>query len=173
MNKPFFKLLATLPGLCQEPTLQVKKLDPRAILPCYQTAGAACFDLHALLDKDLILCTERSVSISTGLAFEIPDGHVMQVFSRSGHGFKHHVRLVNGTGIIDSDYRGELRIGLTMDRDDSADFRLTIRNGDRIAQALLMPVRQWRMQEVAYLNQTARGNGGYGSTGSAGSFSAA
>jgi len=152
--------------------LKVKKLDPAAILPQYATAGAACFDIHALApwgSPDWDNMEERRVhdfnplTLRTGLAFEIPEGHVMLVFSRSGHGFKNDVRLANCTGVIDSDFRGELMVKLTCDQDTVP--VLIVRPGDRIAQAMIVPIPRVEMVEVDELGTTERGAGGLGSTG--------
>jgi dUTP pyrophosphatase len=151
-------------------TLKVKKLHPDAILPKYQTAGAACFDLHALepgmsvYGRHCVVPGGTSV-FGTGLAFEVPEGHVMLLYSRSGHGFKNDVRMANCVGVIDSDYRGELRVKLTCDRPFGESGGLIVANGDRIAQGMVLPVEQWAMEEVTELGDTARGEGGYGSTG--------
>ena len=139
--------------------LKIKKLDARAIVPKYATDGAACFDIHTY---DTGLVTEFHSGIySTGLSFEIPEGYVMLVFSRSGHGFKNDVRLANCVGVIDSDYRGELKIKLTAD----ADGGIAVESGDRIAQAMLIPFPKVNFDEVAELTTTARGVSGLGSTG--------
>lgn len=144
--------------------LRIKKLHPDAILPKYQTAGAACFDLHACLpgnDAAISTCKPATVCVPTGLSFEIPEGHVMLVYSRSGHGFKDLTRLVNAVGVIDSDYRGEVQVKLI--RDDGG--ALFFRHGDRIAQAMIIPVQQVQLVEVDELGGTDRGTGGFGSTG--------
>lgn len=150
--------------------LKVKKLVPEAIVPDYATAGAACFDLHACMGP---IATSYHMAnpgtpatIKTGLAFEIPEGHVMLIFSRSGHGFKNDIRLANCVGVIDSDYRGEVQVKLTNDNTDGQS--LTFRHGDRIAQAMVIPVQQVQFQEVEELSSTERGEGGFGSTGGTG-----
>lgn len=140
-------------------TLKVKRLHKDAQLPVYATAGAACFDIHAD-DSCIVLPGDRS-AVSTGLAFEVPAGYVMLVYSRSGHGFNKGVRLVNSVGVIDSDYRGELLIGLHND----SDAMFKVYKGDRIAQAMLMPVPSVAITEVDELSTTERGAGGIGSTG--------
>lgn len=142
--------------------LKVKKLHENAIIPKYQTAGAACFDLHAFMDEQSSIESGDRITIRTGLAFDIPEGYAMMVYSRSGHGFKHGVRLANCVGIIDSDYRGELMVKLTCD-DDSY---LRIKSGDRIAQAMMVPVKKWTIEETDDLSETERGANGLGSTGS-------
>lgn len=151
--------------------LKVKALHPGAIVPQYATDGAACFDLHARMEKPW---EEGEVSyaqvnpgtptvIRTGLAFEIPDGYVMLIFSRSGHGFKNDIRLANCVGVIDSDYRGEVQVKLTNDNSDG-NF-LTVKHGDRIAQAMIVPVERVELVQVDELSSTERGEGGFGSTG--------
>lgn len=146
--------------------LKVKKLHQNAIIPQYQTAGAACFDLHAVMDPDGSANAEMNLGspqvFSTGLAFEIPDGYVMLVFSRSGHGFKNDTRLANCVGVIDSDYRGEVKVKLTKDTSDGS---LIVRHGDRIAQAIVVPFPRVNIVEAALLSETVRGTNGYGSTG--------
>lgn len=139
--------------------INIKKLHDDAIVPVYASAGAACFDLYALeegFDYDGI-----SIVYRTGLAFEIPQGHVMLVYSRSGHGFKNDIRLANCVGVIDSDYRGELMIKLTADGYSSPIFGA----GERIAQAMVMPAKQVSFTAVSELGDTERGDGGFGSTG--------
>lgn len=143
--------------------VKIKKLHPDAIVPKYATTGAACFDLNANLPCGTIdLFTDEAVNIGTGLAFEIPQDHVMLVFSRSGHGFKNGVRLSNCVGVIDSDYRGEVIVSL---RNDHQEKLLRINPGDRIAQAMILPVQQVSFLVVDELGDTERGAGGFGSTG--------
>lgn len=145
-----------------DPVLKFKQLRKTATAPFYASAGAACFDLAAACDDNNLPVTFlESVIIGTGLAVEIPKGHVMLVFSRSSHGFKNDVRLANCVGVIDSDYRGEVKVKLTNDSFEP----MTISQGDRIAQAMLVQVDQWVLQEVDDLSATARGAGGFGSTG--------
>lgn len=147
--------------------VKIKKLHPAAIVPTYGTSGAACFDLYALdvngykhlgrhIDEyEPVLCR-------TGLAFEVPEGHVMMVYSRSGHGFKYDTRLSNCVGVIDSDYRGEIMVKLTYDGAEDGPF---IEPGDRIAQAMIVPVNQVSFDVVDELSDTDRGEVGFGSTG--------
>lgn len=139
--------------------LKVKKLHPDAIIPTYATDGAACFDLYAAEFEGEN--NAGSLVVRTGLSFEIPTGWQMLIFSRSGHGFKNDVRLANSVGVIDSDYRGEVKVKLTIDRDGV----FVVTKGDRIAQAQLMPVHRVIFQEVDSLTETERGTGGFGSTG--------
>lgn len=152
-----------------QPVLHVKRLNPEAVLPKYQTPGAACFDLHAVIPSDAIneraygitLSPNRPIIVSTGLAFEVPEGYVMLLFSRSGQGFNHDTRLANCVGVIDSDYRGEVRVKLTADGYGG----MVVNHHDRVAQAMILKVRQWALVEVDELSKTQRGDGAYGSTG--------
>lgn len=139
--------------------IKVKKLHPDAKIPQYATDGSACFDLHSIQSGSTSCGAEM---FSTGLSFEIPAGHVMLCFSRSGHGFKNDVRLSNYVGVIDSDYRGEVTVKL---RRETYSVGLTIAVGDRIAQALIIPIPTIEFVEADELSDTTRGTGGHGSTG--------
>ena len=145
-------------------TLRVKRTHERAQLPTYGTEGAACFDLAAvgLGMHTTTVMPGQARTFRTGLAFVIPEGWAMLIFSRSGHGFKQDVRLANCVGVIDSDYRGEVHVRLTADRHGQG---IGVREGDRIAQAMLVRAGRWYFAEVDELPQTARGAGGFGSTG--------
>ena len=135
--------------------VKVKKLNEDAILPTYATPGAAAFDLYANnMDGDVI---------GTGLSFEIPEGHVMRVYSRSGHGFKYGVTLANSVGVIDSDYRGEVKVRLICNTIRQPE--LVVRVGDRIAQAIIEPIPRVEFELADELSETERGSGGFGSTG--------
>lgn len=143
--------------------IKIKKLHPDAKMPSYATDGAGCFDLYSVTHCETEITNGRPVVVGTGLAFEIPEGHVMLIFSRSGHGFKHSTRLANCVGVIDSDYRGEVQVKLT--RDSAAEGPLRVTVGDRIAQAMIVPVEQAFFEWVDELSSTSRGSGGFGSTG--------
>lgn len=148
--------------------VNVKRIHPDAKLPTYATDGSGCFDLYAhSVDNNRSIGTyvrpHEPVVCGTGLAFAIPDGHVMLVFSRSGHGFNHNTRLANCVGVIDSDYRGEVKVKLTCDSNTCDD--LVIGQGDRVAQALILPVERIEFVDVPQLSTTDRGAGGFGSTG--------
>jgi dUTP pyrophosphatase len=139
--------------------VKVKKMFDDVTLPEYATPGSACFDIKAHR------CTggERNNAIyGTGLQFEIPENRVMLVFSRSGDGFKRDIRLANCTGIIDSDYRGELAVKLTYDNDKTLIRDLS---GERIAQGMVIPYEQVKFVISEELSTTERGEGGFGSTG--------
>ena len=140
--------------------------DPMVGLPDYATAGAAGADLRAnLLPEDraagLILAPGARILVPTGLRVAIPEGYEMQIRPRSGLALKHGVGLPNSPGTIDSDYRGPL--GVILVNFGQEDF--VVRHGDRIAQAVIAPVIQARFAAVDSLDQTARGAGGFGSTG--------
>lgn len=139
--------------------LKIKKLHEAARVPTYGSDGAACFDIYAI-ESETVHAREAH-TFRTGLAFEVPEGYVMQVYSRSGHGFKHEIRLANCVGIIDADYRGELYVRLTND----SSIHFDVEPGDRIAQAMLVPIERCVFEQADDLQETLRGNGGLGSTG--------
>lgn len=137
--------------------IKIRKSLPEAQIPVYSTDGAACFDLYAASVEE---ATHRSHVYNTGLQFEIPADHVMLIFSRSGHGFKHGIRLANSVGVIDSDYRGDVKVKLTTHIVGALPSQ-----GERVAQAMILPVKQVSFEEVEVLSETERGEGGFGSTG--------
>lgn len=149
--------------------IRIKKLHPNAREPVYGSAGAAAFDLHAATVDSFSTIGKHVVDpvvCGTGLAFEIPPGHGMLILSRSGHGFSSDVRLANCVGLIDSDYRGEVMVKLTSDReDDDGIDHLHVKPGDRIAQAIIIPIPAIEFDVVDELTTTVRGAGGLGSTG--------
>jgi dUTP pyrophosphatase len=140
--------------------VKMKKLREDAVTPTYSTPGSACFDLSVPTDEGDRHSGIGTLAVDTGLAFEVPEGFAMLVFSRSGQGFKSNTRLANCVGIIDSDYRGQLKVKLT--RDD--DGPLVVKAGDKIAQALVLPVEQVQFLLVDELSDTERGEQGFGST---------
>lgn len=142
--------------------LKIKKLHPDAITPTYATPGSACFDIYAFDPKSgsAVLYHGKSLLIGTGLSLEIPVGQCLKMYSRSGHGLKYNVCLANGTGIIDSDYRDELKVIII----NHGVEPFLVKHGDRIAQAMLVPVEQVEFEEVDSLSETER-LGGFGSTG--------
>lgn len=140
--------------------LRVKRLHPLAQIPKFQTAGAACFDLHSVSDT-VAIPAGQARTVNIGLAFGIPDGHVLMVYSRSGLGFNHGLRLANGTGVVDSDFTGGIVVRL---HNDSAEL-YAVHTGDRVAQAMLVKLPKVVLQEVDTLAQTARGANGFGSSG--------
>ena len=141
-------------------TIGIKLLNSDARVPEYATSGSACFDIVSTSETTQLM-PYSAATLQTGLAFELPENHVMLVFSRSGHGFKQGVRLANCVGVIDSDYRGELMIKL---KNDSTELR-EIKKGERCAQGVVIPVTQVHFVQTDELSDTARGSGGFGSTG--------
>ncbi len=132
-------------------------------LPAYETAGAAGMDLRAAVPQDeaLVLHPGARIAVPTGLAFALPDGFEAQVRPRSGLALKSGVTVANAPGTIDADYRGELKVLLI----NLGEEDFVIRRGDRIAQLVIAPVVQAAWREVAELEATDRGAGGFGSTG--------
>jgi len=145
-----------------ENTLKVCRVSEKAIIPTRATVGSAGVDLHACLDDEVTLKPGDRIFISCGIAISLPDtGHVALIFARSGLGVKRGITLSNGVGVIDSDYRGEIGVGLY----NIGSEPYTIKHGDRIAQLLVMKVQSPTLKEVDSLESTARGLGGFGSTG--------
>lgn len=149
--------------------LHWKKNNTEAVLPEYMSELASGMDLYACLNEGngysegkIEIKPGQTVVIPTGLSVAIPDGYEMQIRPRSGLSAKTKIRLPNSPGTIDADYRGE--IGIIIEN-TSSDSWFTIRHGDRIAQAVVAPVERAVNKEVYSLNDTSRGEGGYGSTG--------
>jgi dUTP pyrophosphatase len=144
--------------------IKIKKLHKDAVIPTYGTDGAGAFDIYSI--EDGLMHPNSGLVLRTGLAFEIPPGFALMVYSRSGHGFKYDVKLANCTGIIDSDYRGELMVKLWKDQDEKKPegFPYIVTIGDRIAQGIILPVPRIQFIE-SELSETERGTGGFGSTG--------
>jgi dUTP diphosphatase len=130
-------------------------------LPRYASDGAAGCDLHAAVDEPMILAPGERAAVPTGIALAIPEGFEGQVRARSGLALRHGIACVNAPGTIDSDYRGEVKVILgNFGREP-----FEIRRGDRIAQVVFAPVVRAEIQEVDELSDSARGAGGFGSTG--------
>ena len=137
------------------------KMNPQAIVPQYQTTGAAGADLYACLDEPYELAPMERVVIPTGVGIALPNGVEAQVRARSGLSTKHGITLVNGVGTIDSDYRGEIGVGLI----NLGAEPFTIEANMRIAQLVLARYEQAEWDIVEALEVTERGEGGFGSTG--------
>ncbi|KAF0225154.1 MAG: dUTP [Rhodospirillaceae bacterium] len=145
-------------------TIQVQRL-PHAEdmpLPRYETDNAAGMDLMACIPADVVLGPGKRMRVPAGFAIAIPEGYEAQVRPRSGLAVMHGITVLNAPGTIDADYRGELGV-LLINHGESA---YTITRGMRIAQLVIAPVMRAHLAEVAELSQTARGAGGFGSTGS-------
>ncbi|MCB9845719.1 MAG: dUTP diphosphatase [Phycisphaeraceae bacterium] len=143
------------------PTLRIHRLSPGASLPRYQSDGAAGLDLSAALPEAMTIPRGAVRLVPTGLAVEIPEGYEGQIRPRSGLAIRQGVTVVNAPGTIDSDYRGEVRVGLV----NLGPEPYTIEAGERIAQLVIAPVTRVEIEEVGELTATARGAGGFGSTG--------
>lgn len=142
--------------------LKVKRLHPDAVIPQRATDGSAGIDLHAVLKEPLTVAAGERVRIPTGIAIGLPSPEtVALVFARSGLAVKHGLTLSNCVGVIDSDYTGEIQVGLI----NQSDTAYTVQPGERIAQLVIMPVLQPTVVETDTLEKTARGDGGFGSTG--------
>ena len=143
--------------------LKLKKVRPSAVLPGRATPGSAAVDLRAVCgDEGVHLEPLGRAVIPTGIAIELPGPEtVALVFARSGLAVREGLALSNGVGVIDSDYRGEICVGLV----NLSDKPYTVQNGERIAQLAVMPVLIPQMLEVEQLGETQRGQGGFGSTG--------
>jgi len=146
--------------------LKIKPLSPKIgreiPAPFYATPGAAAMDLHACIDEAVVIPAGGRRVIPTGIAIALPDpGYVALVFARSGLGIKHGIAPANCVGVIDSDYRGEIMVGLH----NAGDTDYTIQPADRIAQLMITPVVQAQITMVDELDDTVRGAGGFGSTG--------
>ncbi len=148
-----------------DPQIQILRLDPAKHLdiplPRYMTSGSAGMDICAAVDEDVIMDPGDIIMAPTGLAMAIPPGFEVQVRPRSGLAIKRGVTVVNAPGTIDSDYRGEVKVGLI---NLSREVR-TIKRGDRIAQLVVARVSQAILREVDQLDETDRNGGGFGHTG--------
>lgn len=150
------------------PRLRVQKMRQDAVLPRYETGGAAGMDLSACLDAPIVIQAGASARVPTGLRIALPEGHEGQVRPRSGLAARHGVTVLNAPGTIDEDYRGELQV-LLINHGGEA---YSVAHGDRIAQLVVAPVARVELEETgegaqneAALGTTERGEGGFGSTG--------
>ena len=141
--------------------VRVKKLSPNAVLPTYGSAEAAGADLYACLEKSVTIEPGESAWIPTGLALEVPKGCAGLIYARSSMGVKRGLAPANKVGVIDSDYRGEIRVVLL----NHGKTAQTVAHGERIAQMLITPVLTPVYTEAESLEDTDRGQGGFGSTG--------
>jgi dUTP pyrophosphatase len=142
-------------------TVRIVKKNPKARIPRYESAGAAGADVRACLEEPVIMAPMQRVRISTGLVLEIPRGYEAQIRPRSGLASRAGLTVLNSPGTIDSDYRGELEIILV----NLGSGPFTVNDGDRIAQIVIAPAVQAAMTEAAFVSDTDRGSGGFGSTG--------
>jgi dUTP pyrophosphatase len=141
-------------------TLRFRRLSEAARLPAQAHDGDAGYDLHAA--EAITIAPGERASVGTGIVVAIPSGHAGLVVPRSGLAARHGISVVNAPGLIDSGYRGELRV-LLLNTDRSEPFQ--VESGDRIAQLVLVAVETPEVEEVSELDETVRGVGGFGSTG--------
>lgn len=143
-------------------TVKVKKLKEQAVMPKRATEGSAGADLYACIDESVTIAPGQLVKIPTGIAIELSDSHMAAfLFARSGLGVKHGITLSNGVGVVDSDYRGEICVGLC----NVSDKPYTVSPQERVAQMVIMPVVGASFVETETLGDTERGEGGFGSSG--------
>lgn len=142
--------------------LKIKKLNENAVIPEMATSGSAGMDLRACITEDIIINPGQRALISTGLAIALEsNAYVAYIYARSGLAVKSGITLANCVGVIDSDYRGELKVGLV----NISDKPFTVSNGERIAQLVISPVIVPEIAAVSELDETERAQGGFGSTG--------
>ena len=144
-----------------EKKINVKRLNDLAVIPTRGSSQAAGYDLYAATEYDIEIPPHSTVKIGTGLSFELPNGTMGAIFARSGLATKSGLRPANCVGICDSDYRGEYIVPLHNDTNEVQ----VIASKERIAQLILMPYIPMTFKEVDKLSETARGNNGFGSTG--------
>ena len=142
--------------------IELKKLNENAVLPSRGSKEAAGYDLYALSDQPIEIEPHKTVLVGTGLSMAIPDGYFGGVFARSGMASKRSLRPANCVGVIDSDYRGELMVPIHNDSEE----KKVIEAKERIAQLIILPYLSVEFDEVEELDETARGESGFGSTGS-------
>ena len=140
----------------------IKRLSDNVVLPKYETEGSSGMDLAANIDHKIEIKPGKIALIPTGLAVSIPQNFEIQIRPRSGLAAKNQISVLNTPGTIDADYRGELKVILI----NLGTKNFIIDNGDRIAQMIVCPIVKAKIKEVKILENTRRGSGGFGSTGS-------
>jgi dUTP pyrophosphatase len=144
-----------------QPTIRIKRLSPQAVLPEYQSAHAAGMDLHAALDGPVTIDAGEIAKIPCGFAMSLPEGYEAQIRPRSGLASRHGLSIPNAPGTVDADYRGAVVVALI----NLGKSPFVVEPKMRIAQMIVAPVSRAAVQEVDELDDTARGAGGFGSTG--------
>ena len=141
--------------------IQIKKLSNEVLTPKYETSGSSGMDIAAYIERDIIINPGEKALIPTGFSLSVPRGYEVQIRPRSGLAVKKGVTVLNTPGTIDSDYRGEIKVILiNLSKDE-----FSVKNGERIAQMVVCPIKQVIVEEVKELTGTIRGVGGFGSTG--------
>lgn len=141
--------------------IEIKKLQESAVLPERGSASAAGYDLFACMEEDVVIKPHETKMIGTGLAAAIPEGYFGGIFARSGLSSKEGLRPANCTGVVDADYRGEIKVALHND----SEVERVVTVGEKIAQLVVLPFLSAEFDEVETLSETQRGAGGFGSTG--------
>ena len=141
--------------------IKIKRLNKRAKIPTFGTEFSAGADLYCAEEHEISVCSGQKCSIGTGISMEIPEGYVGLVFARSGLACKNGLRLCNSVGVIDADYRGEIKVVLHND----SEYVREIKPGERVAQMIIMPYPKVSFIEVEELSDTVRGESGFGGTG--------
>ena len=143
------------------PTVAVKKLEERAVLPTYGSEYSAGADLYALTEEELVFAPGETKLVRTGLAMEIPKGYAGLIYARSGLASKRGLAPANKVGVVDADYRGEIMVALH----NHSNTEQKIAPQERIAQLVITPFLKAEFEERESLSDTVRGSGGFGSTG--------
>ena len=143
-------------------TVNIKKLNKNAVLPSYGSRYAAGADLYACLDGEAEIAPHTTAVIPTGIALELPVGYAGLIYARSGLATKKGLAPANKVGVVDCDYRGEVKVALH----NHGETPQTVENGERVAQLVITPYITAQFEEADELSETARGAGGFGSTGS-------
>lgn len=141
--------------------IKIKRLNKRAKIPTFGTEFSAGADLYCAEEHEISVCSGQKCSIGTGISMEIPEGYVGLVFARSGLACKNGLRLCNSVGVIDADYRGEIKVVLHND----SEYVREIKPGERVAQMIIMPYPKVSFIEAEELSDTVRGESGFGGTG--------
>ena len=142
-------------------TIKVKKVSPTAVIPTRGSSFAAGYDLFADIPEDIIIPPHSTATVDTGLKFELPEGYFAGIFARSGIATREGLRPANCVGVCDSDYRGNYMVALHNDSEESR----TVKVHEKIAQMIVLPYLPLEFEEMDELSDTARGEGGFGSTG--------
>ncbi|MBQ9662470.1 MAG: dUTP diphosphatase [Oscillospiraceae bacterium] len=141
--------------------IKVKKVSPTAVLPTRGSSSAAGYDLYADVAENLVIRPHTTVTVDTGLKFELPEGYFAGIFARSGIASREGLRPANCVGVCDSDYRGNYMVALHND----SDVERTVTPHEKIAQMIVLPYLALEFEETEELSDTVRGEGGFGSTG--------
>ena len=141
--------------------IQIKRVSKKVLIPKYETLGSSGMDIAAHIEKNIIIEPGDKALVPTGFKLSIPKGYEVQIRPRSGLDAKKNISVLNTPGTIDSDYRGEIKVILV----NFGKEKFIVENGSRIAQMVVCPIVQATLQEVKDLEETKRGSGGFGSTG--------